>query len=116
LYDAVYLRAEGVWHDLVRAPDAPLSFLDSSKARAGRFRLQGIVYSPAGSLAVINQANCAPGEKVSVKVGKDTEVIRCVEVYPRAVWIETADGAFQSLRLLRLSEGAESVDPSEPSP
>jgi hypothetical protein len=116
LYEAVYLRAEGVWHHLVSAPGAPLPFLDRGKARAARFRLQGIVYSPAGSLAVINQANCAPGEKVTVKVGTDTEVIRCVEVHPRAVWIETADGTFRSLHLQQLSEGSESVDPSEPLP
>ena len=109
LYETLYLQAAKAEHFLVRAPGAPLSVLDSNKARAERFRLQGIVYSPARSLAVINEASCAPGESIAVKVGRNTEIIRCVEVFPSTVQIQTADGTLEVLRLLLWSEADRSA-------
>ena len=107
LYETVYWQAAKAEHYLVRGPGAPLSLFDPSKARAERFRLQGIVYSPMHPLAVINEVSCAPGEKIAIKLGKDTEIIRCVEVRPGAVQIETADGTIELLQLLLRSEADE---------
>jgi hypothetical protein len=108
LYELLYLQAAKVEHFLLRAPGAPLSVLDSNRARAERFRLQGIVYSPARSLAVINEASCAPGERIAVKVGRSTQIIRCVEVFPSTVQIQTADGKLETLRLLLWSDADQS--------
>jgi len=107
LYETVYWQVAKAEHYLVRGPGAPLSVFDPSKARAERFRLQGIVYSPMRPLAVINEVSCAPGEMIAIKMGKGTEIIRCVEVRPGAVQIETADGTIELLQLLLGSEAEE---------
>lgn len=98
-YDAAYglvTRTEARW---IRAPAAPLSFLNSQKPPRDRFELQGIVYSSNRPIAVINQRPCAPGEKVTVKVGNQTEVIECLSIDPHLVQIRTLEGETASLEL-----------------
>jgi hypothetical protein len=84
---------------LVRGSDAPLSFLKADNTPKQKYFLQGIVYSPAKPMAVINRKTCASGEVLAVPVGKDSEIIQCIEIERGWVEIETADGAALSLRL-----------------
>lgn len=98
-YEAIYLRAVEAEHILIGAPGAPLSGLRKKGNSTEQIRLQGILYGADRSLAVINEANCAPGERVTIRVGDNTRIIRCVEVYTHEVTIETADGVIEWLRL-----------------
>jgi len=109
-YEAIYLRAVEAEHLLIRAPGAPLSGLRRNRDPSEQIRLQGILYGPARSLAVINEANCAPGERVMIRVGDTMQIIRCVEVLTHEVTIETQDGGIESLRL---TPPIEASDPGE---
>jgi len=99
-YDTAYglvASAEARW---IRSPNAPLSFLNRDKPAKDRFELQGIVYSSNRPIAVINQQPCAPGEKVAVKVGDESEIIECLNIEPCSVEIQTLDGETASLKLV----------------
>jgi hypothetical protein len=108
---ARFARTEARW---VRAPDAPLSFLNPHKPASQRFDLRGIVYSSNRPVAVINQRPFAPGEKLSIKVGKRSEIIECLDIDPAAVRIQTLDGETASLRLpSEIETATHGVEPSE---
>jgi hypothetical protein len=95
----LYNRAASTRDYLVHREGAPLSFFSAKPSLTDRFQLQGIVYSPSKPVAVINRQTCASGELVAVPVGRDDEVIHCLEIDRGWVEIQTSDGAEISLRL-----------------
>jgi hypothetical protein len=98
-YEEAYAHLARTEARLIRAPDAPLSFLNLHKPAIERFELRGIVYSSNRPVAVINQKPCAPGEKIAVRIGKHTEIVQCVAIDPAEVRIQTVNGETASLSL-----------------
>jgi len=98
-YEEAYARLARTEARWIRAPDAPLSFLNPHKPASERFELRGIVYSSNRPVAVINQKPFAPGERIAVKVGKHTEIIQCVDIDPVSVRIQTLNGEKACLSL-----------------
>lgn len=99
LYVLIQDQASQAQNYLVRGPGAPLAFLNSSPSREKKFQLQGIVYSQAKPLAIVNATSIANGELASVRVGKSKELIECLEIHPESIQIKTSGGSEVSLSL-----------------
>jgi hypothetical protein len=96
-YSHTYAGAQAAGDAIQRVAGDTLPFIASESGP--KYRLQGIIYSSNNPMAVINRKSCAPGEKVSVKVGREAEVIECVDIEPEAVEIKTHAGSEARLTL-----------------
>lgn len=98
LYSATYDQLEGTERLLRKITPSSLP-LFSDRSEKDKYRLQGIIYSSLRPMAVINQQTCAPGEVISVPVGRSDELIHCVQIDQGFVDIRTPQGQDARLSL-----------------